>query len=161
MTVERAPPLDTAGWHPRVARAYRYWLSIRPPAGLPGRQHFDPVDIPDLLPCIWLLDVQRQPFRLRYRLVGTSIVEANGREVTGQWLDEAHPHLRHDAEFFSRYRRAVEEARPEWRKGKPRIWAHRDFGEIENVLLPLARDGATVDILVAYTLLYRPDGSVG
>jgi hypothetical protein len=64
--------------------------------------------------------------------------------VTGQWLDEAHPHLRN-----------------EWRKGKPRIWAHRDFGEIENVLLPLAADGVTVNILLAYTVLYRPDGSVG
>jgi len=159
--VERAPALDTARWHPRIARLYRYWLSIHPPAGgLPGRQHFDPVDVPELLPGIWLLDVQHRPFRLRYRLVGTGIVEAVGREVTGQWLDQAHPHLRNDATFFERYRRAAEQKRPEWRKGKPRIWAHRDFGEIENLLLPLARDGATVDILLAFTVLYRPDGSI-
>jgi len=159
--VERAPALDTARWHPRIARLYRYWLSIHPPAGgVPGRQHFDPVDVPELLPGIWLLDVQHRPFRLRYRLVGTGIVEAVGREVTGQWLDQAHPHLRNDATFFERYRRAAEQKRPEWRKGKPRIWAHRDFGEIENLLLPLARDGATVDILLAFTVLYRPDGSI-
>jgi hypothetical protein len=160
MRVERVRVLDTAGWHSRVARVYRYWLSIHPPAGLPGRRHFDPVAIPDLLPGIWLLDVQRRPFRLRYRLVGTGIVEALGREVTGQWLDEAHPHLHGETAFWERYRRAVEQAQAEWRKGKPRIWTHRDFGEIENVLLPLAADGANVDMLIAYTLLYRPDGMI-
>ena len=161
MRVERPPTLDTTRWHPRVARLYRYWLSIHPAEGLPGRQHFDPVDVPELLPGIWLLDVQRKPFRLRYRLVGTAIVEAVGREVTGQWLDKAHPHLGGMAGFFERYRRAVEQKQPEWRRGKPRIWTHRDFGEIENLLLPLAADGATVDILIAYTVLYRPDGTTG
>ncbi|HJT07881.1 MAG TPA: PAS domain-containing protein [Stellaceae bacterium] len=161
MRAERPPTLDTTRWHARVARLYRYWLSIHPAEGLPGRQHFDPVDVPDLLPGIWLLDVQHKPFRLRYRLVGTAIVEAVGREVTGRWLDEAHPHLGSVAGFFDRYRHAVEQKQPEWRRGKPRIWVHRDFGEIENLLLPLAADGTTVDILIAYTVLYRPDGTTG
>jgi len=161
MRTERSPALDTTRWHPRVARLYRYWLSIHPAGGLPGRQHFDPVDVPELLPGIWLLDVQEKPFRLRYRLVGTAIVEAVGREVTGQWLDDAHPHLRGVAGFFDRYQRAAVEKQPEWRRGKPRIWTHRDFGEIENLLLPLAADGVTVDILIAYTVLYRPDGATG
>jgi hypothetical protein len=161
MRTERSPTLDTTRWHPRVARLYRYWLSIHPAAGLPGRQHFDPVDVPELLPGIWLLDVQHTPFRLRYRLVGTAIVEAVGREVTGRWLDEAHPHLHDMPGFFDRYRRAAEQKQPEWRRGKPRIWAHRDFGEIENLLVPLAADGITVDILIAYTVLYRPDGTTG
>lgn len=162
MSAERPPALDTTHWHPRVARLYRYWLSIHPAGGgMPGRKHFDPVDVPELLPGIWLLDVQHTPFRLRYRLVGTAFVEAVGREVTGQWLDDAHPHLRGVPGFFDRYQRAAVEKHPEWRRGKPRIWAHRDFGEIENLLLPLAADGATVDILIAYTVLYRPDGTTG
>ncbi len=161
MIAQRPQPLDTAHWHPRVARLYRYWLSIHPAVGLPGRQHFGPVRRAELPARIWLLNVQHNPFRMRYRLVGTSFVEAVGREVTGQWLDEAHPHLRNEPGFFERYQRAAEQKQPEWRKGKPRIWAHRDFGEIENVLLPLAADGVTVNILLAYTVLYRPDGSVG
>lgn len=153
--------VDSAAWHPRAQRLYRYWLSIRPPrGGLPGRRDFDPVAVPDLLPGIWLLDVQREPFRLRYRLAGTAIVEAMGREVTGLWLEEAHPRIREEAQFFDRYRRVVETGVPSWRKGTPRLWTHRDFGVIENLLLPFAADGRHTDILCAFTVLYRPDGTV-
>lgn len=153
--------LNTARWQPRTTRLYHYWLSIHPAGGgLPGRQHFDPVAVPDLLPGLWLLDVQHQPFRLRYRLVGTGIVEAIGREVTGQWLDEAHPHIDGNREFIERYEQAVTTRTPSWRKGKPRLWAHKDYRTIENLLLPFARDGSVVDMLAAFTVLYRPDGSV-
>lgn len=151
---------DTSAWHPRAARLYRYWRTIRPAgSALPGRRHFDPVDIADLLPGIWLLDVQREPFRLRYRLVGTGIVEAIGHEVTGLWLDQAHPGAVQDPGFVKRYRSAVEKGEPSWRKGNPRLWTHRDFDVIENLLLPFAKDARTVDMLCCYTVLYRPDGS--
>jgi hypothetical protein len=160
--LQTTPPLDidTAAWHPRVLRLYRYWLSICPPGGDPPRRRaFDPVAVPDLLPGIWLLDVQRAPFRLRYRLAGTGIVEAIGHEVTGQWLDEAHPNIRANGHFFDRYRGVVETGVPSWRKGRPMLWTNRDFGAIENLVVPLATDGRTVDILCAYTVLYRPDGT--
>lgn len=152
---------ETAAWHPRVRRLYAYWRQICPPGGgLPGRRAFDPCAVPDLLPGIWLLDIARAPFRIRYRLVGTGIVEAIGREVTGRWLDEAHPQLRDHPRYFDRYRRVSETGAPSWRKGKPQLWSHRDFGFIENLLLPLAKDGTTVDMLCAFSVLYRNDGSV-
>src|SRR5271165_4367368 len=94
---ESSTSLSTEGWHPLVQLAYEHWRSLHPATGLPGRQHLDPFEIPRrLLSGIWLLDVQREPFRLRYRLAGTAIVRAIGREVTGQWLDDAHPHLKTD-----------------------------------------------------------------
>jgi hypothetical protein len=150
-----------APWHRRVRRLYAYWRQIHPPGGgLPGRRHLDPVAIPDLLPGIWLLDVTRTPFRLRYRLVGTGIVEAIGREVTGAWLDEAHPDVAQKPRYFDRYRAVVETGAPSWRKGQPQLWQHRDFDLIENLLLPLAKDGRTVDMLCCFSVLYRQDGSV-
>ena len=162
-TLQTDPPLDidTEAWHPRALRLYRYWQSIRPPEGGPPRRGaFDPVAVPDLLPSICLLDVLREPFRLRYRLVGTGIVAAVGREVTGRSLEEAHPHIRDNAQFLDRYRKVVETGIPSWRKGKPRLWTNRDIGMIENLIVPLAMDGRTVDILCASTVLYRPDGTV-
>ncbi|MGO8920497.1 MAG: PAS domain-containing protein [Stellaceae bacterium] len=153
--------LDTGQWHPRSTRLYRHWLAIRPQRGvLPGRQHFDPVAVPDLLPGICLLDVARAPFRLRYRLCGTGVVEAIGREVTGMWLDEAHPAAMASADYVARYRDVVERGAASWRKGPPRLWRHRDFGTVENLLLPLARDGRSVDMLCAHSVLYRPNGTV-
>lgn len=153
--------LNTAGWHPRLIKLYDYWRSIRPlGASLPGRQHFDPVAVPGLLPGIWLLDVQREPFRLRYRLAGTGIVAAVRQEVTGMWLDEAHPGAMENLDFVKRYRAVVERGAPDRRKGKPRLWIHHDYSTTETLLLPLARDGHRVDMLCACTVLYRPDGSV-
>jgi hypothetical protein len=153
--------LDTAGWHPRIARLFRYWRAIRPPdLPLPGRQHFDPIAVPELLPGIWLLDVQREPFRLRYRLAGTGIVAAVRREVTGLWLDQAHPGAMETLDFVRRYRGVVERGAPDRRKGRPRPWIDPDYTLSETLLLPLARDGRRVDMLCACTVLYRRDGSV-
>src|SRR3546814_9213349 len=55
------PPSPPSGYHPDIAALVAYWHSIHPPQGLPGRRHFDPVDVPWLLPHIWLLDVFRDP----------------------------------------------------------------------------------------------------
>jgi hypothetical protein len=152
--------LDTAGWHPRATRLYRYWRSIHPRAGLlPGRQHFDPIEVPELLPGIALLDVTRDPFRLRYRLCGTAMVDAIGREVTGLWLDEAHRDGDAAAAYLARCRRLVRDGAPNWDKAPSRLWAQRDVALVESLLLPLARDGRNVDMLCSFGLPYHPDGS--
>jgi hypothetical protein len=152
--------LDTAGWHPRAKRLYRYWRSIHPRPGLlPGRQHFDPVAVPELLPGISLLDVTHDPFRLRYRLCGTAVVGVIGREVTGRWLDEAHSDRDATADYIARCRQLVREAAPSWSKAPPRLWRQSDVALVESLLLPLARDGRTVDMLCAYGVPYHPDGS--
>lgn len=145
-------------WDPRLLQLLEYWHACAPPGRLPGRQHINPSDIPKLLPGIWLLDVQRDPFRLRYRLVGTRIVEAIGREVTGQWLDQAHPHVGDTSAFYRRYRAAVEQRLPSRRKGPATLWSHEDYRTIENIILPLAADGETVDMLLVLTVLLRADG---
>lgn len=78
IAVQSGAGTSMAEWHPRICRLYSYWQTKHPPNGLPGRQHIDPLELRDLLPTIWLLDVQREPFRLRYPVVGTGIVEAMG-----------------------------------------------------------------------------------
>ena len=148
-----------ANAHPRILQAYRYWRSIHPAQGLPGRQHVDPMAMRDLLPFVWLLDVQREPIRLRYRLVGTAIVRLVGKDHTGAWLDEAHPYIVGDDRFVARWSDAIESRRPSWRRGKPILFLlHRDFAEVENIYLPLARNATDVDMILAYTVVYGSDG---
>jgi hypothetical protein len=144
-------PLPGDHWHPEVRGIFNYWRARHPEHGLPGRQHLDPADVVRLLPGIWLLDVQRLPFRLRYRLVGTRIVSSIGREVTGLWMDEAHPDSSRRPDYFQRYERVVESGQPSWRRGRPQLWIHEDYTYLENLVLPLARDGRTVDMLLAFT----------
>ena|SRR5260221_9454798 len=152
------PGLETRGWHARLLQIYRYWLSIHPPHGLPGRQHVDPTAIPALLAGLWLLDVQRAPFRLRYRLVGTNITSALGRELTGLWMDEAHSALRDKPDHLARYRDLLDSKAPSRKKGTPLFWYDSVYTMIENVILPLARDGVTVDMIMVHTVLYTSDG---
>jgi len=144
-------PLD-----PDIEVIYDYWCALAPDRSLPGRQHIDPAKIPvHLLPSLWLLDVQREPFRLRYRLVGTAIVEAMRADPTGKFLDEAHPHVKSRAEFFERYERVARTGIPSRRRGIAQLWIHADYREIENLILPLASDGTNVDILMVSTKLFR------
>jgi hypothetical protein len=141
---------------PRLRRLYDYWLSLRPAAGgLPGRQHIDPAAIRDLLPWIWMVDVERNPLRFRYRLLGTEQVHAMERNFTGRFLDEAHPSFVASVSY-PQYVAAAERAEIGYRRGPPVFHLSKDYVAIERLLLPLAKDGATVDVLVAITVYFSP-----
>lgn len=71
----------------KIRQIVDYWISIHPESGLPGRQHFDPLDIPQLLPNLRLQDIVGDPPRIRMRLMGTRILEFFGQEHTGKWFD--------------------------------------------------------------------------
>ena len=152
---------DISSWHPDIQEIYRYWLAIHPESGLPGRQHFDPLDVGQFLPRLWLLEVQHTPFRLWYRLAGTRVCELAGRELTGLWFDEAHSHIADKPDSLNRFRQVVGSGEPSRRRGAPNLFLveKADFTEIENLLMPLAQDGRTVDMILSYTVFYRLDGS--
>ncbi len=152
------PEHDRSSWNPKLAQFFDYWLSIKPPDGLPGRQNFDPLDIPHLMPRVWMLDVLREPLRYRYRLAGTKEVATLQREVTGQLFEEVHPRLRDKPDAFERYNESAVSGVATYRKGTVRLTHHKDHQIVENCIVPLARDGKTVDILVACSILYNLDG---
>ena len=137
--------------HNDINELYEHWLGLSPTGGLPGRQHFDPIRIPNLLPNIWLIDVHREPLRFWLRLAGTRIEEFAGKTITGSWMAE-----RLTGANLSRVsdalRQVVETKRPSWRRGKPRISWEKDYIEIERLYLPLATDGELVDMVLAMTV---------
>ncbi|RED54282.1 PAS domain-containing protein [Aestuariispira insulae] len=58
---------------------------------MPSRSDIDPLDIPDLLPGICLLDVEaldRPACKVRFRLAGTRIRDMVGHDVTGKFIDD-------------------------------------------------------------------------
>jgi hypothetical protein len=151
---------DRSDWNPQIGSFFDYWLGIAPPGRLPGRQHFDPLDIAKLMARVWMLDVVpgRNGPRFRYRLVGTKEVEALQREVTGQFLDEAHPHVRESRDGFRRFIDMAERGMATYRKGQALFSRHHDHQIIEDCMVPLARDGASVDMIAVCSVLYRGDG---
>ena len=140
--------------HPKVRQIVEYWDSKRPaPDVLPGRQHLDPVDIPDLLSNVWLIDVTRDPLRFRFRLLGTAVVEYAGEDNTGKWFDEALPNF--DPGVFID---VVETHEPTWTRSASRMRPYKEYRELERVRMPLARDGKTVDMILCLTVFFDKDG---
>src|SRR5688572_17944533 len=73
-----------------IRSLHQWWLSKRA-HDIPYRGEFDPIDFKKLLPNIMIADIEYSPFRVRYRVVGTKVVEATGFEFTGRYLDELIP----------------------------------------------------------------------
>jgi hypothetical protein len=152
------PDMDRSSWNPKLVLFYDYWLSIKPPGRLPGRQHFDPLDIPLIMSRVWMLDVLRDPLRYRYRLAGTKEVETLQREVTGRMFTEVHPQLNEDSPAFLRLNESAMSHIVSYRKGAVVAIHDKKHQTVENCIVPLARDGETVDMLVACSVLYTLDG---
>jgi hypothetical protein len=144
-------PADCDG---NVKAAVDYWLSIRPESGLPGRQHLDPLDIPHLLPNVWLIDVRRDPFRFVFRLVGTGVVEFFGSDPTGRALGDVFENFEQTIAYKD-FCRVAEEGQPRWRRGTPVLFHLQQFTRIERVYLPLARNGSDVDMIFCLSIFGR------
>lgn len=138
----------------RLQQLHAYWCPLAPAeGGLPARQHFDPLHIPALLPWVWLLDVYRNPLRFKFRLIGTEHARISGRDVTGQWLDEVHRDAT-KVETHSQLIAAAERATMGHGRGPPLFPGQGEFAEMERLLLPMARNGRDVDMLLAITVYH-------
>lgn len=95
----------------KIRQLARWWVGAGNGRGLPDRADFDPAQWKPLLPYILLSEGGGDPFRVRYRLVGTAVVYVAGFDFTGQFLDVM---LASDAEedWIGNYRMAYETARP-------------------------------------------------
>lgn len=101
-----------------------------------------------------MLDVEREPLRFRYRLVGTEQVAAMGADLTGRYLDEAHPRFVTSLTYPD-YVAAAERGEVRLHRGPPTFHINKDYVSIERLLLPLAADGSKVDKLLAITVYFR------
>jgi hypothetical protein len=74
-----------------MVRSLLQWWRGNARGGIPDRACFHPSDFPRILPYLLISDVEHEPFGIRYRLVGTRVVEATGMNLTGCYLDELDP----------------------------------------------------------------------
>lgn len=86
---------------PILSDLYSYWSSLRRDGELPLRADLDPIDIPQLLPFIALVESADGGRGIRFRLVGTDM--AFGSDPTGRYLHEeapGGPYGEHIAELY-------------------------------------------------------------
>lgn len=127
-----------------------HWNGLRPsPAHLPARAAFDPVAVPTLLRGIWLVELIGTPPRYRVRLYGTRLAEGFGLDLTGRFLDEA-PIGFADSAAEADFRAIAADGLPRWWRGAVSMTVPRSARMIEVVMLPLATDGRTVDMILSH-----------
>jgi hypothetical protein len=133
----------------RVRRFDAYWRSKWVDGRMPGRSAIDPAEIRDLLPFVVIADIERNPFRVHYRLCGT-MVQKYDEELAGQYLDQlVRATDAEKAEIGEAYRRAAED-------GVPQFGMHEFASRTLDVMLsvqaglwPLLGAGGIVDQCIA------------
>lgn len=134
---------------PRLKRFAEYLSRKAAPGKLPGRQHIDPLEIPDLLCHLVIHDIVPQANgnrRYRIRLAGTKVVELFGSDGTRQFLDERLPSPKGTL-ILGHFDRVVETKQPHYFEGKLSR-GEREHILIQRICFPLARNGEDVDMLV-------------
>ena len=143
---------DQLPW-PEFRQLYAYWLARCDGDRLPGRTAIDPLAFPALLPGIYLVDVLRTEgsdrLGFRFRLVGTAHLAINGIEITGMTVDEAFTGD-HGLRARAAYEEVVASRRPSVVLNARAAVASRAHMIYDRLLLPLASDGRTVDMLLGH-----------
>lgn len=124
-----------------VRALYDYWRGLHGDRPFPAKRDIDPAAIKTLLPYVIIVEIHRNPFRVRYRLVGTEAVIFAGKDYTGVWLHEAKWGEMTEI-IGSYYRRVAETGRPLF--GADEVLINDKWKEYEWAILPLSDDGITV-----------------
>ena len=130
-----------------VRTLYDWWSANAGSAGIPDRSAFDPIEHRLLMPNVMITEVETEPFRLRYRLVGTRVVANLGTDFTGRYLDELiGPDFK--VPWLDYYRQAYAERRPLMGALTEPTKTGNTF-TYEFGLFPVARSGTEVKQFIA------------
>ncbi|GLQ04859.1 PAS domain-containing protein [Sneathiella chinensis] len=138
----------------RVQYLLSYYLEIHPGNRMPARSDFDPFRVPAALPEIVLVDVDPQPLRFRFRVVGSAVSDSMELDPTGRFLDEVYPGIEERYPHTDRVR-VVETGLPVYRYGPASLPYRTDYHDLERLHLPLSKDGASVDMILSI-MIHNP-----
>jgi hypothetical protein len=137
---------------PRLLELHRYWNDIRGDRPMPRRADIHPEDIRTLLPNVVLIDVQPDPLRLRYRLIGTEITRTMQRDSTGKYYDEIYaPDLL--ADIYKTFRYLIAHKAPIRTFGTA-FYPDKNYYSYETLNLPLGDDGATINMVLGMLVFH-------
>lgn len=143
---------------PLLVGLLAYWNDKRGTRPMPSRTDIDPTDaaLRQHIGFIVLADVIGRPPRFRYRLIGSKITEAVGRDATGRWLDELYAPGDYENMIVA-YRWVVQHRAPLRITGDLKH-ANRQWLDMESLDLPLSSDGEAVDVILTRSVLTRAPG---
>ncbi len=143
-----APPTDSQLPDAYLRKALSYWQSKRGERHMPRRADIDPVEMPELLPYVRLVEVVA-PGQYRYRLVGTELEQMHGGlKFAGQFVHDALPPPLADR-IIPVYDECVRERKPVFLENtflapdRERVARHSRV-----LFLPLSEDDETVTMVL-------------
>lgn len=152
MKLSDTDPFGNVAPGPIVRSVFNYWKNLTIALGhLPSRKNIDPLAIAEsnhrALSHIWLLDVERNPYRFRYRLIGHWLRHAGALCRVGDYVDQFVDESQGD-NLQVRLIAVAEGRLPDFRSGAPRL-PHDDYvSKVQRLSLPLSADGNLVDAIL-------------
>ncbi len=132
--------------HNKLARLHDYWLSRKiENRRWPRLVDIDPVEIRYCLGFVALADIE-EPFRVRYRLVGTKLDALYGADLTGRYIDQLYTPL-FRKRVLAVYQKVVDSGEPLY--DAPYFGFFRFKLGYHRLLLPLSTTGERVDVVMA------------
>jgi len=129
---------------PKVAALARYWEEKRGDRLMPFWRDIDPAEIKPLLPHLLVSRYERNPFRVRYALVGTWLAQFSGGDFTGRYLDEL-DFSGEDTDWLAHHIQFIAEKKPAFGicRFVTQSGLERDY---ESGMFPIAaEDGVTIE----------------
>jgi hypothetical protein len=117
---------------------YAYWQRLQA-AGKPTRGSLDPLQMKPYLANLLTGNVEADPFRVLYKLVGTTVVEYSQSDFSNRYLDELDYSGRDDVDWEACYRLMHSTRRPVFGECSLRGAAGRVIASYEYAILPLWR----------------------
>ncbi|MDF1720632.1 MAG: PAS domain-containing protein [Minwuia sp.] len=122
------------------------WNRLRGEREMPARRDFSPADLRGHLGWVALIDVEYDPERYRFRLVGADIALGLSRDSSHQYLDKVYgPEVYETAVGSCRW--IIENRRPVRAFGEM-VHAHKGHIRFESFDLPFSTDGETIDLIL-------------
>ncbi len=133
-------------WEARLRALKRYWDDKRGSRAMPARADLDPVDIPEFLPILVLVDTAETLEEFRYRLIGTEACAGFDRDRTGARFADL-PRTESFDEVYSGYWRSFQERTPQYFQGQLALIGNGRI-RFSRLTLPLSHDGSHVDMIL-------------
>ena len=134
---------------PVLREVYDYWCRTRGERTMPSRKDIAPEDMRSYLSHVMLIDVSHDSLGFVYRVFGTDIARAHGKEYTGKSVRQLQPAGFADL-VWQQYLEVVEAKAP--RLHAVQLEADGRHEKYQRLTLPLSSDGAIVDKLLAVSI---------
>lgn len=134
---------------PELRALFTFWQTKAGTRAAPARQSLDVLDLKLWLPHIQLVDIIENCTDIRYRVIGTWIVDRYGEDNTGQTMAEiglSDQLLEVMSEFLNTAKSMMPHSgiRPFYDQN-----GVKEFSSAERLMLPLSADGRTCDKVIS------------